>query len=1588
MSPAALLEAMRNPVNQPAIFLDIRGSTRSLTTGIVTAVDTIAALSTADQDLSFNSITYRALRQSNEWLSIVDVTPPTSMNMLERSSAEVSIFDTPDANLFGRIERYGRPNVQCRIFAGFKSDGVWRGLLTLFTGYVHTLTRGFGEDGYITRIGLQTQIFKADARSAYVLSDTEQRRRAPNSRALEYIHRPEIVNWGTKSASGLTATPQLSLAVGAGIIRTAGQTYDFAVGPGIAGNSVIEIQTDNPAQVYRRSFTGTARQTFNLALLDDRAVGSALTRVTYAVRRIRGERNLLLHNFTILYGTAPGAPQVQWFESASSTAEGRGAHRIRIVVNQELASAIQVGFTLGGSADRNDDYTISATSVTIAANSAEVEVPVTIIDDAAREGAETITLTLQGGTGYRLGSRTLHTITIAASDQPADAVTIALNAAAVTANEGDTINVAVVTPRALGSGLTIGFAVTGTAARADWSIPGVTGTTGTVRIATGDRTANIPVTITDDAAFEEGTETVIVTLTAGNGYTLEAPTAQTITIAESDRPLPVVQWSKTSDRVREGGFVTLDLAIATAYPTDLPITYAITGSAATTDYAIAGTTRITAGTTSTRLTITVTDDTLAENTDETLVLTLDTDARWTLGTRDEYTLTILRSDVPPDVFFSTTAVDAVEGQTVTVTVEADVPPDGNIDIGISVSGSAAAADYTITGLTSGNLRLSAGTTSATFTVRITDDTTAEIAVETVILTIDTGTGYGVGTDSEQTISIAGSDVPRVQFSRATASAEEGDSVTVDLQSDIAPAANTNIAMDIGGSADIGATGDYTIAGGTVSGSILTAVLTAGQRTRRLTIAVRDDTDNEAAETATLALRPGTNYLVGSRDEYALTIAASDRPPTLEFSSAAETVREGTTLTVTVEADIAPESNVTVNFGLGESGATHGDDFTITGFDADAFTFTRTLASGATTLSFDIPIASDSVTEQAEIFSLFLDPGTGYDVGTESVLDVTIAADNAPTVQWSSAASAADEGDTVTVTAGVAQALSYDLTIDYTLGGSLDSTEYTDDTSGQVTISAGATSVNASITITQDATREDNPETVTLSIDSSSEYVIGTNRVHTITVAPSDVPGVNAPNVTWGSLVSHTAEGLMVTLTINFDQAALGERTVGFTLGGSAAAADYTVTPATGVTIAQGAVTANVVVAIADDAAREGPETLTLTLTGGSATTYRLPTQTASRVHTVNIAASDFPIPGAGPGGFSIESVTVRAFFVLVNARFADGVITGRERRTVKMGSRNSDGNWVDRNSNPQSYGADDQTTAKAFIRFFSGIDANAGTILAFGAVPANADSDTVFTDDDIYFQFRLFQDGTFNVIGADVTPVASPTISWATTASTGEEGRNDESAHDARRARCIRRAHGHLYRRRHGHGGHGFQHRRLRHRGHSRGRDGSGDPCRGARRQCGFRGGQDYRADDHRRDGLHGGHRRDAYDFAGRRGGELHHGGAAHLDRARRCHEHQCRGRRRRRRWWWRWWWWVVKPRWRSGRQWKCGRHNNGCGRLDDSDRIGRRLWPRRWWRRRIRQERISRRGRCGRSGRDQRQRGQKHHGICWRQAGRRGRHR
>jgi hypothetical protein len=213
---------------------------------------------------------------------------------------------------------------------------------------------------------------------------------------------------------------------------------------------------------------------------------------------------------------------------ASETAGDSGTFTLSRSGNAaSLTTPLTVNYTVTGTALSGTDYTALSGTATFVAGSATAIVTVSPIVDPALEGAETVILTLSTVPDpYDLGSPAFATVTITDTNTPL--VSVAAFDSSAREVTGDPGTFRFTRSGSTAATLTVNFTVSGTATSGvDYTALPVS-----VTFAAGSATADVAVTPLRDSDNQEGSETVIVTVTDGPTYDLGASPSATVTIAQ------------------------------------------------------------------------------------------------------------------------------------------------------------------------------------------------------------------------------------------------------------------------------------------------------------------------------------------------------------------------------------------------------------------------------------------------------------------------------------------------------------------------------------------------------------------------------------------------------------------------------------------------------------------------------------------------------------------------------------------------------------------------------------------------------------------------------------------------------------------------------------------------------------------------------------------------------------------------------------------------------------------------------------------------------------------------------------------------
>ncbi len=460
-------------------------------------------------------------------------------------------------------------------------------------------------------------------------------------------------------------------------------------------------------------------------------------------------------------------PRAEFARAESGVDEDGGTYDVVINLDPSPAGNVSINYQMGGPATRDVDYSIAGVtgptaSVSASAGDSSVTIPVNITDDSLTEGDERLELTLLPSSDYNLGTQRTHALTIRDNDLPR----VSFAAAASNAGEGgDMYDVTVRLDQPAPSDFTLRYGVGGDATRnRDYRVADTALVTATAT------SVAIPVDITDDGDNEPD-ETVVLTLRAGSGYAVGDPSEHTLTIADDDPPL--VAFAAASASVSErGGAHRATILLEPGPHADITVRYTVDGTATEGDdftftTSDCGSDPCTAmvgrGQGRAAVPIDILNDGDAEG-DETVVLTLLSGYGYDLALPVRYELTIKDDDAPVATFTAASG-EVAEGDSGSVIphnveVKLDRPaPAGGTLLTFSVSsppniGATSSDDYGVPATMTA--RVQAGDSSTDIPVTIVGDGDNE-ADEIVVLTLDPGRGYSVGSADEYTLTIVDDD---------------------------------------------------------------------------------------------------------------------------------------------------------------------------------------------------------------------------------------------------------------------------------------------------------------------------------------------------------------------------------------------------------------------------------------------------------------------------------------------------------------------------------------------------------------------------------------------------------------------------------------------------------------------------------------------------------------------------------------------------------------------------------------------------------------------------------------------------------------
>ncbi len=355
----------------------------------------------------------------------------------------------------------------------------------------------------------------------------------------------------------------------------------------------------------------------------------------------------------------------------------------------------------------------------------------------------------------------------------------------------------------------------------------------------------------------------------------------------------------------------------------------------------------------------------------------------TLTDGDFITVAVVR----PAIEFAVASSQIFEsGGPASVEVSLNFASDEDLTIDYAVNGSSTAVSGNDYVLSDGTLTIPAGSTTASLSITLTDDTTPETD-ETLILDLSNPSSAAqLGSVLQHTLTINDTDVPnKIQFAATSSSGSESlTPISFTIQVDNPDASDMTVDYAVTAGTAIGGGVDYFNASGT-------ATITGNGSDTQTTISIdiNEDLTDEVDETFTITLsNPSNNVNLGSNVSHVYTINDNDAAPTIAFSSATGSGSENTSPgSIAVALSSISGQDVTVDYTATGVAATEGTDFLL-----DDGTLTITAGN---TIGFIQPVIyDDSDVEGAEDFTVTISSPAGATLGATTTHTFSIGDNDA------------------------------------------------------------------------------------------------------------------------------------------------------------------------------------------------------------------------------------------------------------------------------------------------------------------------------------------------------------------------------------------------------------------------------------------------------------------------------------------------------------------------------------------------------------------------------------------------------------------
>ena len=621
--------------------------------------------------------------------------------------------------------------------------------------------------------------------------------------------------------------------------------------------------------------------------------------------------------------------EVSFEHSSYSVAEGE-TETVKVTLSAEPERTVIITLIPANQGASDDDYSLSATSLTFGPTETEQTFTFTAEHDSEDDDDESVELSF-GALPDRVNAGTTHETVVSINDDDDPVVTVNFEHSTYSVAESDDASttsekeneVTVTVTLDAEPERTVDITLVPTnqgASDDDYSVSETSVTFGPT-----ETEQTFTFTADDDAEDDDGES---VKLTFGSalpaGVSRGSVPETTVSITDDDVPAVAVSFEHSSYSVTEGETETVKVTLSAEPERTVDITLVPTNQGASDDDYSVSETSVTFGPTETEQTFTFTADDDAEDDDgESVKLTFGSalPAGVSRGSVPETTVSITDDDVPAvAVSFEHSSYSVTEGETETVKVKLDEDPERSVTIPITKANQDGATDSDYTIIPS-SVTFNGGDTEKSFTVEAAQDTVDDDG-ESVKLTFGTlPTGVSAGSTNEAIVSITDDDVPfsvTVEFDSSSYFVIEGGDVEVTLTLSEDPERSVTIPISTtnqNGASD----SDYTVPP--------SVTFKATETEKSFTVEAAQDNLEEIGESVKLGFGnlPG-GVAVGTTNEATVSITDGEAVMEVSFERSEYSVNEGHGVEVMVKLDPTPDHGMDIQLQKTNMNGTSDSDY--------------------------------------------------------------------------------------------------------------------------------------------------------------------------------------------------------------------------------------------------------------------------------------------------------------------------------------------------------------------------------------------------------------------------------------------------------------------------------------------------------------------------------------------------------------------------------------------------------------------------------------------------------------------------------------